>query len=93
MYSLIRFFLFYPIISLIVKIFNNTYSKKNFILNGIKVFTGEVLDPISKFLLKHGLYENKELKVLRFLDYNCHTIEAGGGVGFVSCVIKKDFIS
>ena len=93
MYSLIRFFFFYPIIFLIVKIFKKNYSKKIFILNGIKVFTGELLDPISKFLLNHGLYEKKELNVLSFLDYNCHTIEAGGGVGFVSCVIKKYFIS
>jgi len=93
MYSLIRFFFFYPIIFIVVKVFKKKYSKKNFNLHGINIFTGKTLDPISKFLLNHNLYEKKELKVLNFLDYNSDVIEAGGGIGFISCSIKKYFIN
>ena len=93
MYSLIRFFFFYPIIFIIVKIFKKKYSKKKFNSFGVKLFTGNTLDPISKFLLNHNLYETKELKVLNLLDYNSDVIEAGGGIGFISCSIKKYFIN
>jgi FkbM family methyltransferase len=93
MYSLIRFFFFYPIIFIIVKVFKKKYSKKKFNLCGVNIFAGKTLDPISKFLLNHNLYEKKELKALNLLDYNSDVIEAGGGIGFVSCSIKKFFIS
>jgi FkbM family methyltransferase len=93
LYSLIRFFFFYPLILILVKILKKKYSQTKFNLNGIKIFTGRILDPVSKFLLKHNLYEKKELNVLNLLDYNCDVIEAGGGIGFISCLIKKHFVS
>lgn len=85
-YYILKFKVFLPIIKLISFFFNK---KTKFKSDEFKYEVSKDFDNISKFLMYFNLYERKERELIKDLDNNLTTIEAGGGVGLISMFLKK----
>lgn len=81
----LRFRLFYNIVKIYSKLFIN---QKVFKLGKFKFYNVPEKDSMSNFLLKFKLWEVKERNLIKFIDKNVDTIEAGGGIGTMSVFIR-----
>ena len=84
----IRFKVFYKLVKIYSRLFIN---QKIFKINKFSFNNVPEKDSISNFLLKFGMWESKERYLIKFMDKNIDTIEAGGGIGTMS-IFLRDYI-
>ena len=81
----VRFKVFYKIVKIYSQLFIN---QKIFQINKYKFYNVPEKDSMSNFLLKFGMWEAKERNLIKFMDKDIDTIEAGGGIGSMSIFLR-----
>lgn len=82
----LRFKIFYKLITIYSKLLIN---QKIFKIDNFQFYNFEGKNSMSNFLLKFGMWEIKERKLIKYIDKNVDTIEAGGGIGSMSIFLRN----